>query len=175
MKNCYLACIVFMIFGCASKDDFEAVYDVPEEFEPIVETFIIEAASRGVDLTINNLIIRYDDSLEDNVCGRSNTMDNDPGFQKIILINTSKCWLNDQQKEALVFHEMGHCILGRSHDETLLPNNAPKSMMVKDDISVYSGCIYALGGDTSCNKTSRREYYLDELFDENTPVPDWAK
>ena len=61
MKNCYLACIVFMIFGCASKDDFEAVYDVPEEFEPIVETFIIEAASRGVDLTINNLIIRYDD------------------------------------------------------------------------------------------------------------------
>ena len=173
-KRCY-AVLLFIAFGCSNQKDIEPVYEVPDEFQYIVETFIEQAALRGKNFQISNLIIRYDDELESNVCGRCNAVSSlDTDIQKIILINTDKCWLNNSQKEALIFHELGHCFLGRSHDETLLPNGDPKSMMVPDDISIYSGCIYALGGDNSCDKTYRRGYYLDELFNADTPIPDWA-
>ena len=175
LKKTLLAIFMIYFAGCSSEIEFEPVFEVHSDFETIVENFVTEASLRGKNIEIDNLIIRYDDSLENNVCGRCNSINNDPYIQKIILINNGNCWLNDAQKEALIFHELGHCLLGRLHDETKLPNGDPKSMMIPNDLSIYSGCIYALGGDTSCNKAYRRSYYLDELFDETTPTPDWAK
>ena len=48
-------------------------------------------------------------------------------------------------------------------------------MMVKDNIDIYSPCIYAIGGTNDCSNIFKRTYYLDELFNEATPIPDWAK
>lgn len=175
MRSFCLGFLIVCITGCSSQEEFEAVYEVPDEFQAIIETFVEEAALRGFDYQITNLIIRYDDDMESNYCGQCNSDSMDPSVQKIILINSVKCWLNDFQKEALIFHELGHCLLGRLHDESRLPNDDPKSMMVKDDIGIYSPCIYAIGGTTECNYTFKRSYYLDELFNEATPIPDWAQ
>ena len=175
MDRIWFCLFMILIAGCSDQDDFEAVYDVPEEFQTIVETFIEEAALRGFSYQITNLIIRYDDDVESNFCGLCNSSSMDQNIQKIILINSSKCWLNDAQKEALIFHELGHCFLGRLHDTTLLPNDDPKSMMTEGNIRIYSPCIYAIGGTNDCNFTFKRAYYLDELFNENTPTPDWAQ
>ena len=173
MRNILYLSAFLILTQCTSHDEPELIYEVSEEFQPIVEQFILEAGNRGFQYEINNLILRYDDELDPKFCCESNVISSNPNEQKIILINSTICWVNDFQKEALIFHELGHCFLGRYHDESLLPNNDPKSMMVKDDISVYSPCVYAFGDD-DCNFTFKRTYYLDELFNEDTAIPDWA-
>jgi len=148
---------------------------VLEEFQPIVQTFIAEAALRGRSIEVNNLIIQYDANLEAGVCGRCNSNKLNEQIQKIISINPTKsCWSTSQEKEALFFHELGHCLLGRLHNNDLLPNGDPKSIMVENNRSTYNGCVYQFGEEDDCNILYKREYYLDELFDENTPTPEWA-
>ncbi len=94
--------------------------------------------------------------------------------QKIISVNPRYCWENNYQKEALLFHEMGHCFLGRPDNNELLPSGDPKSLMVAGDINVYSPCVYQIDPEP-CNNLPRRSYYIDELFDPNTPLPDWGE
>lgn len=165
--------LISLLLGC-SKDEFEPVYNVPEEFQPIVESFLAEAQKRGYSIEISNMIITYADDLDSKVCATCYSNGNSENEQKIISINANQCWANYQQKEVLIFHELGHCILNREHDDSSLPNGDPKSMMIKDNIRVYSPCVYLFGNTVVCDFTFKREYYLDELFDESTPIPDWA-
>ena len=113
--------------------------------------------------------------MDDKYCALSNTTSLDPGIQKIISVNPKvQCYTSAQEEEALFFHELGHCILGRSHDNRLLPNEDPRSIMVEGNIDLYTRCLYPIGGNCEDN-TYKRAYYLDELFNRQTPVPDWAK
>lgn len=169
LKKVVIACVIFLL-GCAKDNDF--IYDVPVEFEPYVVRFIHEAKARGKDITIDNLIIKKDATLPSLHCATTNTISQINDVQKIISINARYCWQNDVQLEALIFHELGHCILGRVHDSSLMPKGDPKTVMFPDNISVYSPCVYFTGG---CDLSYRRSYYIDELFNPLTPVPDWAK
>ncbi|MFZ4583050.1 MAG: hypothetical protein ACOYM7_10415, partial [Paludibacter sp.] len=72
----------------------------------------------------------------------------------------------DYMKENLIFHEMGHGILKRKHINTILENGDWKSMMC--------------GGDKVDNRPwninyqgARRDYYVNELFNESTAMPDF--
>ena len=57
--------------------------------------------------------------------------------------------------EFLIFHELGHCYLGRRHHNARMEDGRPVSIMV-DDLDMLSwGGIYK----------AHREEYLDELFD----------
>jgi len=150
------------------------VYSVPEELEGFVNSFRKEAAARGRNIEIHNLIIEFDSTMTGPFCGLCNSNSLDPDVQKIISVNPFlKCWYSYLEQEALFFHELGHCVLGRLHDNSRLPNGDPKSMMVESDPAVYAPCVYDLGDP--CNNTFKRPYYLDELFIETTPVPEWAK
>jgi hypothetical protein len=61
-------------------------------------------------------------------------------------------WINASfyAKRAVLFHELGHCFLDLDHDETLLPNGIPRSLMYPSTISEL---IYE----------PWEEYYLYEL------------
>jgi len=176
LRKILLAGFIVILFGCSkhnSKPDL--VYDVPDEFGYIVNNFIHEAALRGHNITIKYLIIRYDSTLDNSFCAQSNVISTDPDIQKIISVNSNvQCWTNDAELETLIFHELGHCVLGRTHDDELMPNHDPRSIMIENNLNLYSPCAYPLGG--SCQDNSfKRSYYLSELFDKNTPIPDWAK
>ncbi|MFM9908199.1 MAG: hypothetical protein ACKVOW_02555 [Chitinophagaceae bacterium] len=169
-----LLAIVFFI-GCKKETKFSPVYDVPENFQIYVKNFLQEASSRGYQYTIDNLIVKYDSSLAAATCGKVNVISSENNVQKIISLNPFLgCWENPQELEALIFHELGHCFLGREHDESKMPKGYPKSIMVAKDISLYSPCVYTFG-DSSCDKRNRRSYYIDELFDSTTPLPAWGK
>jgi hypothetical protein len=170
LKKILVVCIIIIV-GCRKKTDF--VYKVPQEFEPFVQKFITEAKAKGRNISINNLIIQYEYSPSFQYCAASNVVSPKNDVQKIIYVKASQCWQNSTQFETLIFHELGHCILGREHDMSLLPKGDPKSIMYAGDIALYSPCIYAL--NDSCNKLYRRAYYIDELFNPSTPVPDWGK
>jgi hypothetical protein len=172
-KNMLIACVIILC-GCKAETDFTPILKIPAEFQPCVDSFIAAASERGYKITVNNLIIQYDSSLSIAYCAKSNVTSSKNNVQKIIYVNPNiKCWQNNLQLETLIFHEMGHCILGREHDTSLLPNGDAKSIMYPDDISLYAPCAYPIGD--SCNQLYKRSYYLDELFNPNTPVPDWGK
>lgn len=169
------ALIAFLFFGCDEKEELSLEYRVPEELEPYVDNFFSEAEARGIILSRDNLIVEFGDIKEDFICGNCNNVSTNTRIQKVITVdNVLKCWRNEQQLEALIFHEMGHCILGRPHNDDLLPNGDPVSLMISNSISAYSPCIYSIDNNP-CNKAFKREYYLDEIFDPATPAPSWAK
>ncbi len=171
--NLWLIGLLLFIGACDRNDDFKPVYNVPEEIQPLIDSFIHEASIRGVTITIDNLIVTYDNS-QAAVCGSCNSTAPITDTQKIITIKSgAPCWIEQLELEALVFHELGHCVLGRPHLNDELPNGDPKSMMVQDNVAVYAPCLYAIN-DKPCDNTFKRGYYLDELFNENTPVPDWS-
>ena len=64
MRGFLFGLLVIYFTGCSTQEEPEPVYGVPEEFQPIIETFIEEAALRGFNHQITNLIIRYDDDLD---------------------------------------------------------------------------------------------------------------
>ena len=170
LRQILIACIIFSL-GCKKNAKF--VYDVPAEFEPYVQKFITEAKMRGYIISIDNLIIKYDSTLSLLYCATSNVTSTENDIQRIILFNTHKCWQNNAQLECLIFHELGHSILGRKHDPSLMPKGDAKTIMYPDDIALYAPCVYSLG--SACDFSYRRSYYIDELFNPSTLVPDWAK
>ena len=171
----WLICISALIAGCTKSESFVPVYSVPAEFVAHVNSFQTEAATRGINITLNNLIIEYDSSMPLSDCARANVISADPRIQKKISINPNiVCWNSNLELETLIYHELGHCILGREHLSALLSNGDPKSIMEENNISLYSPCIYPIDGEP-CDQSYKRQYYVDELFNEQTPTPYWAE
>ena len=166
--------LTLTLFSCQKNDPFEPVYQVPPEFQVHVDSFLQEAAARGYDFEINNLIIEVDGELDFRTCGRCNSLASNNKVQKIIRLNPNCIDLGATLLETLVYHELGHCFLNRPHDDGLLPNGDPRSLMVTGNIYIYSPCVYAISGE-GCDETFKRQYYMDELFDPSTEVPAWAE
>jgi hypothetical protein len=170
--------VLFLLFlTIACSDESEPIYSVQDEFVPYVMQFIQEGTNRGYSVTIDNLIMEFGETDEEEYCGQCIYAPDDPTVQRRIVINSnSACWAmeSEQSKEVLIFHELGHCVLNRiNHKEDKLPNGAYASMMNRGELNLYEPCVYDIG-DGDCDKSYRRTYYVDELFDENTPSPDWA-
>jgi hypothetical protein len=70
--------------------------------------------------------------------------------RQIVINETTWPHMTDMEKEMLVFHELGHCYLGREHTEELKDDSfLPKSIMYP---SVFSYPHYL------------KQYYINELF-----------
>jgi len=165
---------LFLFLHCKKEETFDPVLDIHPDFQPIVDLFVSEAAQRGAEIKLDNLILRYDSDLTEAICGQCNSLADPDRFQKEIRVNPDPCWDYSQELEALIFHELGHCILLRPHLADTLPNGDPKSMMVENNLLVFAPCKYVLDDPANCNNVHKREYYIDELFDPETPIPDWA-
>lgn len=133
------------------------------EFTPYIQAFLEEGAKRVEHLEgrISRMNIKFGDLAEgiDGSCKRK-------GKNSLITIDGS-IWrrLDSLQKQALIFHEMGHCLLGRKHTNQELPRGECASLMVeKQDTSTCYYNFYA---------NEWRAYYLDELFAENIGIPEW--
>jgi hypothetical protein len=156
---------------------------VAPEFQKYVDKFFEEVISRGVNIAKENLIVKADKTTSNfsDICGKCTPSNKNSEPQKTVEINStnSPFWktISDNDKEALVFHELGHCLLNRiTHKNDTFANGSPKSIMVANNTDLYGPCIYAFDENpTLCNKTNRRKYYVDELFDEKTAAPIWAK
>ena len=175
MRNIFILCVLFLLVNsCKKESNKNFVVDIAPDFRAVVDSFVKAATDRNYSITIDNLIIKYDSALDSRHCAAANVISSTNNVQKTILVNDKiKCWQNGRQLETLLFHEMGHCLLGRDHLSDRLPNGDQKSIMISGDILLYAPCAYPIGSD--CNVLYKREYYLDELFNTNTPVPAWAR
>ncbi|GHA22982.1 hypothetical protein GCM10007103_00050 [Salinimicrobium marinum] len=126
-----------------------------DEFYPYLELFSEEAKKRGYDFD-NYTIDFYLADIE----GAAGL-----GGRKIII--DREHWNNGDPefKEFLVFHELGHAALGRNHKNAKTASGECLSIMGanKNGFECYRNQYSSLW----------REYYLDELFESNTPIPNW--
>jgi hypothetical protein len=174
MKKRILFFLLISTLSCQKQSLEPTIYQIDKDLQPFVTTFADEAKKRGIDIKYENLIMVFDSSSE-NLCGKC-TKQPSEGQRTIKIKKDFLCWkgVPSQNKEALVFHELGHCLLGRVHRDDILPNGADASLMNSNSYGPYQPCIYAIDGN-DCDRTSRRTYYIDELFNEKTSIPDWGK
>ena len=169
MKTIIPLLLLFTILFSCDDDAPAILYDVPEEVQPFVDKFIEEANNRGQTIEINNLIVELTSPVENAgqaVCGVTyGEVVNLP--QNLVQIDTQcLAWRHSEvSKEVLIFHELGHAILLRQHRTDRLPNFDFASIMVSANWNIDDFYVFDL---------TKREYYIDELFDPSTPVPDWA-
>lgn len=177
MRPLFVSLFWLTLLSCQPSADTPpdpAQYTVPAELEPFVQQFRDEAKKRGQPVMTTNLIVEFGQPSQQNVCGECVLA---PGkTPRIVLTKNALCWqqASAQERECLVFHELGHCLLNRTHVSKQFPNGAFVSLMNPDNRAVYATCAYPIGGD-ECDKRPRRDYYIDELFDAGTPAPAWGQ
>ncbi len=160
--------LILLISLVACKDRNE--YRVDPAFADYLQRFETLAATRGkyFDLKANGIIIEFAD-LKDNTAGLTH-------YEDPIRIEIDRTYWNDitgyagedEMKEDLIFHELGHGLLDRKHLNSTLENGDWKSIMCGGDKV----------GDRPWNinyRGMRRDYYINELFDESTAAPDFSK
>lgn len=164
MKSRLIILPSFLLAMVACGDIHE--YAVNTEFTPYIQRFEQEAARRSktFDFQREGLIMTFA-NLDGDKAGVCH-------YEKPVRIEIDReYWQQtatvsgtDLLREDLIFHELGHGFLDRRHNNTLLENGDWKSMMC--------------GGTKVDNRSwninyrgFRRDYYVNELFDESTAAP----
>ncbi|MBX2871187.1 MAG: hypothetical protein KTR30_03780 [Saprospiraceae bacterium] len=127
---------------------------VDEDLQPYFERFDVEARARGLDFSLEMEELEADilGIDQDGVLGQCHYSDQAPNIVEV----DDQFWARatDLEKEYVVFHELGHCVLGKDHNDDRNTDGTCSSIMQS--------------GLTSCRVTynsSNRESYLDELFE----------
>lgn len=139
-----------MLAGCG-KGLTSGPVSVDPEFLEYVQSFQSEGALRGKDVTAAGISIQFGDMPSEDTNGLCQMS----GSSRAIYINRT-FWSGaaDSQREELIFHELGHCVLLRAHDTHLMLTGngfSPESIMYP---SLPSWGDYE----------AERARYLDELF-----------
>jgi len=157
--------VIFTFSSC--KDHNE--YRVGSEFSEYLQRFQNDAAKRGRTFNVETegLIIEFA-NLKDNTAGLTH-------YEDPIRVEIDETYWNDisetagadLMKEDLIYHELGHGLLNRTHLNDAFENGDWKSMMCGGDKVNDRAWNINYHGE-------RRAYYLDELFDESTSAPNFA-
>lgn len=127
--------------------------NVDAELWPYWQSFEDEAAQRGINIDLNasELVGIFVEIDQDHVAGSCTFSSNQP---RVIRIDRT-IWeeLPDVYREFIVFHELGHCVLFRDHDESADGQGNCLSIMR----SGVEGCRDNYFDDT-------RSFFIDELF-----------
>lgn len=147
---------VLLLVGCGSDICKFDLYLVPEEFEAYVQNFTDLAKSNNRRINNKNLIIRFNDSLmKDNILGVCIY----GGRTPIIEIDESEWYdMSPMRREQLLFHELGHCLLGRDHNI--------KTMLGIDNIDIPVSIMYPYLFNT-WHYENNYQHYISELFNWN--------
>jgi hypothetical protein len=149
---------------------------INEQLRPYYDRFIEVMLSRGEDLRdipIGIYLVSPDEQSEAyGYCGLGYSNYDNTGIARVIIVYTPFCWttLTDIQKENLMFHEFGHALLERPHhpEPSSFPNGSPRSIMCSSNGGCSGFSNYRNYQDV------QRDFYLDELLNEDIPMPGWA-
>lgn len=153
----FFVSITLLLFAACEIEETPIVDDlyIAPELQPYFDLFETEAAARGLDYKLDeeNLegyLLRISD---DDVLGTCSFNPDRP--QRVTIDVTFWRQASDFEREMVVFHELGHCVLGRDHIDDANANGTCVSIM-------HSGLGNCRLNYNSANKAA----YLDELFDQ---------
>jgi len=160
-------CFFASFISCGKEDNPKTV---DPEFELYLDRFIKEGAKRGKTLDIDKdggVIMEFADLTPPTIGLCYNSLPVRIQIDRDYWKKTADSYNKENLREDVVFHELAHGFLKRGHRNDSLPNNEWTSMMC--------GEPQINGRDWLINFNGyRREYYLDELFNQNTPTPKWS-
>lgn len=158
--------LLLIISALISCDPKEEVIPAPEPFPSLsifADRFLAEARARGYELDISGLDLNYVDGKitpgdGKEYCGFGWVNFPGTGRRQVFISRDPSCGfatISDLKREQFLFHEIGHAFLNLQHDNSLLCDGRPLSLMHEfvDRYEYYE--------DSPENK----KYYLDELFD----------
>lgn len=158
-----LSSILGSILSCQSLAYAFSAQKIDPELKPYIDTIVKEAGNRGYDLDISNLsihIVGFAES-EINEGGRKLSVigmcypEYFLGNPYIVILPGAWKEMHPAKREALVFHEFFHCIMGADHTD---------DMAVMRDGSVVEASIMSPVIPEAYTLWRHREYYIDELF-----------
>lgn len=172
--------LLFLLISCESVEMPEPIRVIPDQMQPFLDQFIWEAEKRGINLDVSKLSFEFESRISAGnvtnpivgICIRSDNL-------HLIKIDTlNSLWLlsGNLGREEVVFHELGHCLLDRLHkDEKFLSDDFTSIMrtvglLQYGDLNNFTSLFLGPIGI----RAHRRDYYIEELFDENTPAPCWS-
>lgn len=150
-----LSLIILLLLTAGCEHHNEQIYS--EDFEPYVDEFFFQANKRGVKLDPTHFDFRIRFGSLSNAGGICNFLNDNITINKETWDN-----IDEREREILIFHELGHCILKRKHRNERNERGEALSYMHSN------GYAYVI------NPVSDfwREYYCDELFNEQTQFPE---
>lgn len=117
-------------------------------FAPYAMRFVAAGMNSGRAIDLSGISIRFGDTAAESVTlSEANIAGYCEFSTKVITITDNPKifdWVkvSDSEREELIFHELGHCALGRAHTAALRPGtNEPASIMTPDligSLPVYS-------------------------------------
>jgi hypothetical protein len=125
------------------------------QFSSYVERFEEVSSTVGAPVKVTDLVVKFGTvgERQDGVCETGD-------FIPPTIIINSKNWgkMSEDEREALMFHELGHCVLTRNHVTEMMDEETPLSMM------------YPIALNPS-RYVEHREHYHRELFGMESPTP----
>lgn len=150
MKKFTVILTLFLFLSCAKEE----ASLVDAELAPYFQRFIDEAKLREkvIDMRSNSLTASIVINLPSGVAGQCSF--NTQRLDEVKISRSYWSGVSDLDREYVVFHELGHCILGLSHDDENNANGVCRSIMQS--------------GTGICKKSytlANRKEFIDELFD----------
>ena len=143
------------IIVCIAACKEEPYEPIDAELLPYIESFIFEANERDFNLSIDSLGIevKFENISDPSVIGRCQR--NEDGENESIAVDPIYWKLaTELEKEYVMFHELGHCVLNRPHTTAADASNICLSIMEPGTGELCT---------SNYNETTR-EVLLDELF-----------
>jgi hypothetical protein len=147
-----LTCLaVFLMVACQKEAVSIAVVDA--DLQPYFDQFEAEGKSRGIIVDFKTIPVAgiLSNTLAPEISGQCQHDSNNP--DRLLINQTSWLQSDAMEREFLVFHELGHCYLQRSHLDT------------KDSRGFCMSIMHS--GASVCRNdynAQTRSAYLDELF-----------
>lgn len=146
----FVLLICMTTIGCSKQ--FEN--DIEAELQVHFDNFVEEAETQGITISLDQIDIGgYIENIETRgTLGQCKSYSD--GSKQITIDQPFWNQASDLEREYVVFHELGHCVLGREHSDEKDGNGNCVSIM-------QSG-----NGDCSGNYNSQnRNSLINELFD----------
>lgn len=115
------------LFGCGQEEKAISKKQsyIEPEFYHLVDLFELE---QNVNVDIEIVFAKLERPTV-GLCHYLKYQNGSVQFLKIEIDHDYWQSTSEIKKEVLLFHELGHCVLGRKHTEELLGNYSPKSIM----------------------------------------------
>jgi hypothetical protein len=130
--------------GCGRQQKLEL-----GPFAPYVTHFEARALENGEELHVTDLVVKFgrmENPLERGICEINGDL------TPVITIN-EEAWqkMDENEREPLMFHELGHCVLHRKHKTGQISPGVPESLMNPYTIPDYTYAAY-------------QDHYIKELY-----------
>ncbi len=138
--------------GCGQAPSHTAALNVDPAFSDYVSRFEQASVTYGRPIQVTDLTMQFGQVDSGGESGARGDCSWVSGQTPVVTLSAD-AWSSstDAEREELVFHELGHCVLGEKHVAGINDQGIPRSIM---DPSEISGAIYS----------QNRDYYLTTLF-----------